>query len=142
MEHVSRFMTYPEKNEGRHPITRDTHRRYLTDYALPYFVNAKNCVALRQFPAHARGLADWHKQEAGASPKQIKRVNQSLGIYGSSLSSRKMRWIVSLLGFCFEQSQQVRSWSAVIYPVSEVFSPRTHRVSARLLSSNKSTVFV
>lgn len=86
LEQVCRFMTYLERNEGRHPVTRDAHRRYLTDYALPYFVNAKKCEALKQFPAHANGLTDWLKRDAGASSKQIKRVNQSLGKF--------WRWVV------------------------------------------------
>jgi integrase len=75
---LERYLAYLEQNEGKHPTTRDGHRRFLADYALPYFVNRCECLTVAEFSKHSKGLTDWLSKEVKTSPKQIKRVNQSL----------------------------------------------------------------
>lgn len=73
---LDRYLAFLDRNEGRQPTTREAHRRFLVDYALPCFVNKCECLSISEFSKHSKGLTDWLCREAHSSPKQISWVPQ------------------------------------------------------------------
>ncbi|MCX6127867.1 MAG: hypothetical protein NTX25_02240 [Proteobacteria bacterium] len=84
---LDRYLSYLDQNEGRHPTTRDGHRRFLADYALPYFVNRCDCLTIAEFSKHSKGLTDWLSKEAKTSPKQVRLPKSWLGLAADQMSS-------------------------------------------------------
>ncbi len=112
-------MTYLEKNEGRHPTT--AHRRYLEDYALPYFVNANNYETLSQTPPCAVSPIGLNKSQECPQSSSSGLTNLWTN-FGAGLSKRG--WVIEVEGSLSETSLFFQNFAGMVEKFQFYVVPR------------------